>query len=264
MSKKRPDPFAAFAAFAAVISQLARLTHDEHRDLADMLTADLADDWRSYPHRHGLPPVYPDDGHNLILRGGWKYRDDPPLYTAPARDELQQAYASADDLPPEARRLIIQVARMLQNALAPIAERRRDPDGQPIATGNIQTKIIHRKIVDPDTGEVEIKAFGPYLYYRYLATGGDADKRGKRLKNKYIGLPNLAEQFDRTATGSPERRDLERRIIEAMHGETLDALMQELGLSHNLPNPTHEADEDTPDEPPDSAAGLVPLHRADE
>lgn len=267
MTKKPPD---RFAPVRAVISQLATLDHDELRDLADMLTADAAADARHIPPRHGIPPLDPDSGHTLILFGGWQYRDDPPRYTRAARPELQQAYDSADTLPPEARALIAQVARLLQNALAPIAERRRDMDGTPIATGNIQAKIIRRKVLDMDTGEIQIKPFGPYLYYRYLVSGGDADKRGRRLKNRYIGRQALAQMFDRTPAGSEERRDLERRIIAAFKAGTLDTLMMEMGLqpgepdsaalgtAEKLPNPQHEAGDDNPPEPP-NAAGVSPF-----
>lgn len=254
MSQKKPD---AFAPVLAVLPELARLTHDELRDLADMLTADLATDPTDHlPARHGLPPVNPADGHSLILHGGWKYRDNPPLYTGAARIELQQAYERADDLPGEARALIRDVARMLQNALAPIGERRRDDTGQPLARGNIQTKIIRRKVLNIDTGEIEVKAFGSYLYYRYHASGGDADRQGKRLKNKYIGLPALAQLFDRTPAGSAERRALEARIITAMNAGTLDTLMIELGLSGTLPKAESDTGTDTPPDAPNAAAGV--------
>src|SRR5688572_23181382 len=99
MTQKPPDPYAPVR---AVLHHLAGLTHDELRDLADMLLADDADDPRRIPPRHGLPPLNPQDGHHLILYGGWQYRDEPPLFTSPARTELVDAYESTDDLPPEA------------------------------------------------------------------------------------------------------------------------------------------------------------------
>jgi hypothetical protein len=232
MSKKREDVFAPVRNF---LPQLSRLTHDELRDLRDMLIADAAENVRGYPHRHGLPPVFPDDGHALILHGGWKYRDEPPLYTRAARQELHEAYEAAGELSPEAQALIVDIVAFGQRALAPVEKRKRTADGTPLAKGTIHAKIIRRKIVDPDTGEVEIKPFGPYLYYRSWVTGGDADKRGKRLKDKYIGLPGLAQRFDATAPGSDERRELEARIIEAHQAGTLQALMIDMGLQRVIP-----------------------------
>lgn len=225
-----PQKHNPFAPVRAVIHLLASLTHDEHRDLADMLTADAASDWRGIPPRHGLPPLDPERGHALILDGGWQYRDDPPLYTPPARRELHDAYEATEALPPEARALVADVARQIQRALAPVAERRTAQDGTPLAAGTIQAKIIRRKVLNLDTGETEIKSFGPYLYYRYWQSGGNADKRGKRLKNKYIGRQALAQHFDNTPPGSAERRELESRIIAAMHAGTLDTLMLDMGL----------------------------------
>lgn len=237
MTRKRPDPFLPVR---AVIRQLSHLTHDELRDLADMLIADAAfdaDEPRHIPQRHGLPPVDPEGGHTFILRGGWQYRDDPPLYTPPARDELHDAYESAEALRPEARALVADVAKLLRDSVAPVAERRITADGTPLAEGTIQAKIIRRKVVDPDTGEIEIRPFGPYLYYRYWVSGGDSDKRGRRLKNKYIGRQALAQHFARTPAGSDERRELEARIIEAFKAGTVDRLMLDMGLIPDEPVP---------------------------
>lgn len=212
-----------------VVHLLKSLNHDEHRDLVDMLSADI--DPINPPRRKGRPPVNPANGHRLILSGGWQYRDNPPLRTRAARNAFVRAYKAASNLSDDFKRVIIDFAYLLKRANSAVPERRRGVDGKPIAEGTIQTKIIRRKIVDPETGAVEIKPFGPYLYYRFLASGGDADKRKSRLKNKYIGRIPLAQMFDRTPAGSTERRDLERRIIEAFKAGTLDTLMMDMGIA---------------------------------
>lgn len=242
MPKPKPDPYAALR---PIVAQLATLTHDELTDLCDMLRADAVTDSRLLPKRHGKPPVSPADNHTLILYGGWQYRRDPEAYTQPARVELQRAYADTRAQPPEARALIGDVAEALYRAHAPIEGRRRDATGQAIAGGNIQARYIYRNVLNRDTLEVERRAFGPYLYYRYWTTGGNHDKRGKRLASQYIGRQTFAAMFDATEPGSAERRDLEARIIEAHRAGTLDDLMLELGLQPDEPADSPPADDET-------------------
>lgn len=217
-----------FAPLRPIVQMLSRLTHDEARDLADMLQADIEPD--RIPSRKGLPPLDVERGHPLILEGGWQYRDNPPFYTKPARRELRSAYQSASLLSPEAQWLIIDIARALQIALAPVEKRRRRGDGTPIAEGHIETKIIYRKVWNNDTQEVEKRPYGPYLYYRYWASAGDADRRRETWRSEYIGAQALALLFDQTDAGSEARRELERRIIQAHKTGTIEALTKALGV----------------------------------
>lgn len=222
---KKPDPYALLR---PIVAQLTRLTHDELTDLYDMLAADSVTDSRLLPKRHGKPPVNPADGHSLILYGGWQRT--PTDITEPARPELRSTYEAIKPLSIEARALIGDMVQALAQANAPVEKRRRKSSGETSARGSIEARYINRNVLNLDTGEVERRAFGPYLYYRYWATGGDHNRRGKRLRNEYIGRQTLAVMFAATEPGSQERRDLEDKIIAARKAGTLDTLMLELGL----------------------------------
>lgn len=219
MPRPKHNPYAELR---PIVALLADLTHDELRDLADMLQSAMAKTAEELPLRKGLPPV------GLILSGGWQYRDNPPLYTAPARRELKDAYEAAYDLNNNATWLIVDFARVLCDALAPIKDRKQH-DNQPTARGSIEAKYIPRW-VSVDDGQPEQRLYGPYLYYRYLATGGDKDKKKKRQKNQYIGAPSLAVLYLATEPGSTERRELEALIIAAHKAGTIEALTKQLVL----------------------------------
>jgi hypothetical protein len=97
----------------------------------------------------------------------------------------------------------VAIARALAAALAPQIARRG-------AAGSIQIKYRYvpqfhldgTPVLDDDGNQV-IKVFGPYLYLRVWATGGDQARRKSRVKSVYIG--GNAEGMERLKGGYPYR-----------------------------------------------------------
>jgi hypothetical protein len=182
---------------ATALSELQRLSYD---DLTNFV--DLADDALG------------------VKRVAGRRKGKTPLDRLPAGDERQAWYAarrlSKDDL-----RIVRDMAATLRDALKPQEKRRRDESGQAVARGYVQVKYITRPVLNRDTGEVELKTFGPYLYLRVWATGGNRDRQGKRLKNRYIGMKTLAAAFE---AGHVTGDD----IIDAYEAGTLPDLQKQV------------------------------------
>lgn len=157
---------------AAALSELQHLSFD---DLTNFV--DLADDALG------------------VKRVAGRRRGKTPLDHLPTGAESQAWYA-ARRLSKADLQIVRDMAATLRDALKPQEKRRRNETGQAVARGYVQVKYITRPVLNLDTGEIEDKTFGPYLYLRVWATGGNRDRQGKRLKSKYIGMRTLAAAFE--------------------------------------------------------------------
>jgi len=147
--------------------------------------------------------------------------------SAPA--DLRALCDAAAALTDDDRALLRETAAVLYAALA--------PKGDAADGGYFQTKAIRRKKQDAD-GNTYIEEYH-YLYFRYWATGGGADRQQRRNRNKYIGRKDLADALlaihsrtpAATARDAPNhaahaaaRAAAQAALRAAYHAGTLDEL----------------------------------------
>lgn len=182
----------------AALDALRRLQYDDLTDLLDLI-------------------ALRNEGPGAAQRRKGKKGGALNFGSAAALDAWQHVRALSDD----DLRTVQGVAEALHRALAPQLQRRHTAEGQPEARGTVQLKTIPRKKLNLSTMEVETHIYGPYVYIRLWATGGDVDRRTSRLKSIYI--PNskalaLAYQAgDVTAAA----------ILDAYHNGTIYALCEQ-------------------------------------
>jgi len=154
-----------------VITELSSKTFDQLTDLLDYIAyAEATNELAK---------------HDALARR----RGKDSMQTLSYRMQRDQAYQLYRKLSHADKATAKQTATVLQQALAPQLRRRN-------ANGVIQLKykinwlfdpISGAPIIDEETGYHKRKDFGPYLYLRLWATGGNRDKQSKRFKSFYIG-----------------------------------------------------------------------------
>ena len=93
------------------------------------------------------------------------------------------------------------MGRLREQELAPLAARKISwsTTGDSAAKGSIRTKNINGR---------------NYLYHTILISGGDRDRRSKRLKSTYIGYPNLADWIQmHLPHADTSKRKLRRTVL---------------------------------------------------
>lgn len=125
-----------------------------------------------------------------------------------AMDEIRfnalqrEAYNEFEALRPADRKAAVAVANALLDAKRLKTKRRRKSSGEALAKGSIILKTVKRlvKIKENNVIRFEYVNFGPYLYLRLWATGGEYDpvkkQHKKRLKNYYIGGQSTGKKRD--------------------------------------------------------------------
>lgn len=84
------------------------------------------------------------------------------------------------------RQAIQRVIAAMQAVLATQERRKQTSTGDPQARGTVLTKAIARKWLNLETGELETRRYGPYVYIHLRVTGGDKGDRTSRFRSIYI------------------------------------------------------------------------------
>lgn len=208
------------------LQQLQLLTYDDLIDLIDLVEDGFMGVKKVSSRRRGKTPL-----DKIILTGSSK-----------------SAYQLFAGLKAPDRRAGLIVAKALRDTKNLKTKKRRKADGQALAKGSIVLKTVRRMVmVSKDPVRFDWVYFGPYLYLRLWATGGEYDpvrrEYQKRLKSYYIGGNSTGGKRDK----SPYPYKLLAEALQALkddkeaYQDLANRVLGCIDLSRDQPIIDHEA-----------------------
>lgn len=196
--------------FKRAMSAIAVMTHDQLRDALDYVQIVIMQE-SGHEIRTGLVSIrdVTEDG-TYDSKAVSEYAQECAAYRLRSSNQYQQAQykhrveeciRAFNALPKAQQNQLYQIGRLRQQDTAPVAKRRIawSDDGNPQAKGSIRTKKIRGV---------------NYLYYTYYLSGGDRDRRTKRVKSEYVGHSELAEWIqEQLPHADADKRPLRRAVL---------------------------------------------------